>query len=265
MDSSHAEPATDAGPHDRFPHASAGADVMLLVAVLLPPAALDELGALVEERTVTTPYGPVGPLALRRLPSGQTVWLQPYSGPATRTDPRATIYAAWQLGARRVVAWDQVIGLNPVLPRGQAGVVVDYIDWTRQAASFAGAPPAKPESGAPAFCPRLIAALQAALPFAVDVVYLGVDGPRRETPAEARLYRLWGADVIGQNVTPEAALCQEAGLCFAALVTVGDAAADRQARPPQGELRGGLAAVLAELPALLEAVAQAEACACAGA
>lgn len=259
------EPAADTDPYELHPDGDAAptANLMLLVATLLPPAALDELGPLVEEHTVTTPYGAVGPLALRRLPGGAMLWIQPYSGPATRTDPRATVHAAWQLGVRQVVAWDQVVALNPVLPRGQAGVVVDYIDWTRQAATFNSAPPAQAVSEGPVFCPRLRAGLQAAFPFAVEVVYLGVDGPRRETPAEARLYRLWGADVIGQNVTPEAALCHEAGICFAALVTVGELAADRQARPAQGELRGGLAAVLAALPSFVEAAVRAGPCACA--
>jgi purine nucleoside phosphorylase len=260
------EPAADAGPHDFLSDESAGAartaNLMLLLATLLPPAALDVLGVLVEERMVATPYGTVGPVALRRLPGGAMLWLQPYSGPATRTDPRATIHAAWQLGVRQVVAWDQVVALNPVLARGQAGVVVDYIDWTRQAATFNGAPPAQAIGEGPVFCPRLSAGLSAVLPFAVEVVYLGVDGPRRETPAEARLYRLWGADVIGHNVTPEAALCQEAGICFAALVTVGESAADRPARPAQGELRAGLAAVLAALPSFVEAGAMDGGCSC---
>lgn len=238
-------------------------ELMILLAVLLPPVALDDLGVLVEERMVVTPYGEVGPLALRSLPDGRRVWIQPYSGPATRTDPRATVHAACQLGVRQVVAWDQVVALNPVLPRGQAGVVVDYIDWTRQTASFGGEPPAKPGADGPAFCPRLTALLQQALVHAVDLVYLGVDGPRRETPAEARLFRLWGADVIGQNVTPEAALCQEAGLCFAGLVTVGETAADRPSPPAAGELRVGLAAVLEALPTFLDLATQPAGCECA--
>lgn len=256
------KPSSQSGSN---PQSEPVADLMILLAVWLPPSALDELGELVEERTIATPYGEVGPLALRCLPDGGRLWLHPYTGPATRTDPRATIYAAWTLGVRQVVAWDQVVAVNSVLPRGQSGVVVDYIDWTRQAVTFAGAPPAKATTDAPAFCPRLTTVLQQALPFAVGLVYLGVDGPRRETPAEARLFRLWGADVIGQNVTPEAALCQEAGLCFAAIATVGEAAADRPPQSEQGELRAGLAAVLASMPALLALLATSPACECAGA
>ena len=97
------------------------ANLLLLIAVLLPPKALDVLGPVVDERTVLTPYGESGPLALRVTPNGDPVWVQPYTGLPTRTDPRATIYAAKQLGVQRVLNWDTGIAVNPVLQRGRAG------------------------------------------------------------------------------------------------------------------------------------------------
>jgi 5'-methylthioadenosine phosphorylase len=251
------------------------ADLLILLAALLPPAALDSLGQVIEERTVPTPYGAVRPVALRMTPGGLGVWLAPYTGSATRTDPRATIYAARSLGVRQVLNWDQGIAVNPVLQRGHIAVVADYIDFTRQPQTFGdglpgtfgrGLPASVPwEEGVhrPAFCPRLGTILRQFLPFAVDVVYLGVDGPRRETPAEARLYRQWGVDVLGQNLVPEAGLAQEAGLCYAGLVTVSDVSADRP--PPQrlGEVRGALGAVLAALPQVVAQAALPGACDCA--
>lgn len=251
------------------------ADLLLILAVLLPPAALDGLGRLVEERTVPTPYGAVGPVALRITPGGMGVWLQPYTGAYDRTDPRATIYAARTLGVRQVLNWDQAVAVNPVLQRGHVGIVADYIDFTRQPYTFGSSRPgASPnlqpvavpwEEGVhrPAFCPRLGAILRGALPYAVEVVYLGVDGPRRETPAEARLYRQWGADVLGQNLVPEAALAQEAGLCYAGLVTIGDVSADRPPPAARGEVRAALGAVLATLPEVVVQAAAPGACDCA--
>ncbi|MEZ4836907.1 MAG: hypothetical protein R2873_33755 [Caldilineaceae bacterium] len=56
------------------------ASLLLLLAVVLPPRTLDVLGPVVEERTVETRFGTVGPLALRRSPEGADVWVQPYSG-----------------------------------------------------------------------------------------------------------------------------------------------------------------------------------------
>lgn len=241
-------------------------DWLILLAAWLPPAALDILGPVVEERRVSTPYGSVGPLALRRTPQGPSVWIQPYTGAANRTDPRATIVAATALGVRNLLAWDQVVAVNSVLPRGQVGVVADYLDFTRQPSSFGGRLPSlpfNPDAPLRSICPRLSAALRQALPFAVDLVYLGVDGPRRETPAEARLFRQWGSDVIGQNVVPEIALAQEAGLCFAGLVTVSELSADRTQSPPQREVRVALEATLDGLPDALR-LATTGTCDCAG-
>ena len=248
------------------PFVVSSAELLVLLAVLLPPVALDDVGSLVMERKVITPYGVVGPLALRRLDDQTNIWIQPYSGEASRTDPRATIFAAYALGVRRMLAWDMAVALNPVLPRGQVGVVADYVDWTRQPGTFHGAPPAMalmPDGSGPVFCPRLIAALHRTLPFAVDVVYLGTDGPRRETPAEARLFRQWGADVMGHNIVPEAALAREAGICFAGLTTVGDFGADRAAPAAGGEVRASLSAVLSCLPDFAAASATGT-CDCAG-
>ena len=242
------------------------ADWLILLSVLLPPAAMNELGVVAAERTLETPFGMVGPLALRRVPHGPSVWIMPYTGSATRTDPRATIYAAHMLGVRQIVAWDTVIALNPVLPRGQVAVMADYVDFTRGPGSFDGMPPSlppNPDAPLRAVCPRLTGALRRTLPFAVEIVYVGIDGPRRETAAEARIFRQWGADVVGQNIIPEAALAQEAGICFAGLVTVAELSAERTQTPPSGGVRASLEATLALLPRML-AVASVESCDCLG-
>lgn len=247
------------------------ATLMLLIAVLLPPRALDELGLLVEERAVRTPFGPVGPLALRRAVNDFSLWVQPYSGLPTRTDPRATLYAARALGVRRVLSWDLGIGVNHVLARGQTVIATDAIDWTRHqpdtfyaSADFqaligsAGEP-----SETATFCPESTAILHAEYPAAPPALVVGMDGPRRETPAEARMTRLWGADVLSNNLTPEAMLARELGLCFSALVTVGDYSRDQRRAPVEGELRHGLEQTMTRLPSVLRRLSQSPGCLCA--
>jgi 5'-methylthioadenosine phosphorylase len=93
-------------------------------------------------------------------------------------------------------------------------------------------------------------------------VYLAVDGPRRETVAEARLYRSWGGDVIGQNLIPEAVLAKELGLCYAGLVTVVDRAADLPVSPASGEVRAALRVIINALPQAVQALAGEPTCNC---
>jgi 5'-methylthioadenosine phosphorylase len=241
------------------------ATLLLLVGVLLPPQALSALGDLLEERVIETPYGPVGPLARRQPSSGASLWVEPYTGIATRTDPRATLWAARTLGVRRILNWDTGVALDPTLRRGRPLIVADYIDGTRRTPNTFGEPGSNehlhPMAARPPFCPQMTAALFAALPGVAGGVYLGVDGPRRETPAEARMYRAWGADVIGTNLVPEVSLAHELGLCYAGLVTVADYGAEATALPQVGEVRAGLEITFQSLLAFLQHMAAAPGCA----
>jgi 5'-methylthioadenosine phosphorylase len=49
-----------------------------------------------------------------------------------------------------------------------------------------------------------------------------MEGPQFSTLAESRLYRSWGADVIGMTGMPEAKLAREAELCYASIAMITD-------------------------------------------
>ncbi|HEY0275184.1 MAG TPA: S-methyl-5'-thioadenosine phosphorylase, partial [Paenirhodobacter sp.] len=52
--------------------------------------------------------------------------------------------------------------------------------------------------------------------------YVAMEGPQFSTLAESRLYRAWGADVIGMTGMPEAKLAREAELCYACVAMITD-------------------------------------------
>lgn len=241
--------------------------LMLLISVLLPPRALDDVGLLTEERTVRTPFGEVGPLARRVASEGRTYWVQPYSGMPARTDPRATLYAARALGCRRVLAWDGGVAVDERFARGETVIAADAIDWTRhQPDSYfasAGLEALSVDSEEPAtFCPVMSSLLHDSFASAAPAVIVGVDGPRRETPAEARLFRAWGAAGICQNITPEAMLARELGICFAAIVTFNAYSRDQQREIVEGELRRGLEEAMQSLRTALPTLHSEFACRC---
>lgn len=212
--------------------------LLIQIGVLLPPAALCEFGEFLDERVVETPYGRVGPLALRGERGGSASWIQPYSGLPSRTDPRATLFAARTLGVTAILGWDRARSLNPALQLGQSCFVEDYIDGTRhQPPTFLTADggvdlPADIDNAlrevsttiGPHYDAGIVSLLKSkfshhelSLP---GIVYLGLDGPRRETLAEAHVYRLWNADVVGHNLIPEVFLAQELALSYTGVVTV---------------------------------------------
>ncbi len=244
-------------------------DFLILLAVLLPPTSLVALGNFAEEQVFSTPYGDVGPIARRVTATGINVWVAPYAGLPDRTDPRATIYAARELGVQRILGWELGVAINPLLRPGQRVIAQDYIDWSHQPVhTFADRRQIDFDADAlalrPAFCPQMNAALHAALPDASDAIYLAAEGPRRETAAEARVYRAWGIDMLGQNLAPEVSLAQEVGLCFAGLLTVGAIAADQPQPPHRGEIRASLHATLDALPAWMQSLNGPASCACPG-
>jgi 5'-methylthioadenosine phosphorylase len=237
--------------------------------VLLPPKTLDILGTVVDEKTLLTPYGEAGPLALRVAEDGAAVWVQPYTGLPTRTDPRATIYAAKQLGVERILNWDMAIGLNPVLQRGEPAIVVDYISWiNHQADTFFTTAAFEMDRNAASvetvFCPELRRWLRQLMPGVPEVVCLGADYLRRETPAEARMFRAFGADVLSYNLVPEVALAREMGMCYAGLITITAYGADRPAASARGEVASTLHAIANLLPAFVRAASAARTCGCNG-
>ena len=52
--------------------------------------------------------------------------------------------------------------------------------------------------------------------------FVVMEGPAFSTRAESRLYRSWGADLIGMTTLPEAKLAREAEICYAVIGCVTD-------------------------------------------
>ena len=172
----------------------------------------------------------------------------------------------------RILNWDTGIALNPVLGRGEAAVATDYIAWIHHQADtfYTTAPytttPMEMDLSAAnlrtVFCPEMTAAMQQVLPQSSEVAVVGVDFLRRETAAEARMFRAWGADVLSYNLVPEVGLAQELGLCYGGLLTIGALAADRTPPDPHGEVRASLHAIVEMLPTLVRLVGGARGCSC---
>lgn len=236
---------------------------LLILAQPVPPRALAQLGDFVEERTLDTPYGQAGPFALRQPGEGHGIWILPYFGGPSRTDPRATLWAAKELGVQRILTWDNLTGLDHRLQRGDIVLPVDYIDWTKhQPTTYFQHHGAGYIAQKPPFCPDISAAIRRHLPSIQPVIYLGGEGPRHETAAEAIMFQQWGAQVRGLNLVPEAYLAKELELCFAAVGVVTRLGADRQRSQPTGQVRAADQIILAALPAIFSDLPHPPTCGC---
>ncbi|MGH9367910.1 MAG: S-methyl-5'-thioadenosine phosphorylase, partial [Thermoanaerobaculia bacterium] len=120
----------------------------------------------------------------------------------------------------------------------QAVIPDQFIDRTRHRLdTFFGDGVVAHAGFADPVCPESAAALESAaraagLAVARGGTYVCMEGPPFSTRAESRLYRSWGADVIGMTNLTEAKLAREAEICYASLGLVTDYDAWREASEP---------------------------------
>ncbi len=141
---------------------------------------------------------------------------------------RANIDALKRLGCTDLIALSAVGSLRTDYAPGDFVVVDQYIDRSSgREKSFFGPGCVAHVSVAHPTCARLGAACAAAagttgVRVHAGATYLVMEGPQFSTLAESRLYRSWGADVIGMTGQPESKLAREAELCYASVAMVTD-------------------------------------------
>jgi 5'-methylthioinosine phosphorylase len=200
------------------------------------------------ETAVTTRWGPPSaPLFRGRLGRREVVFLARHGVGHTlaphRIDYRANVQALADAGVRDVIAIVTVGGIAAGLEPGALVVPHQLLDYTTgRVSSFcdaAGAPVLHVDFTHP-YTPALRAGLVAAasaigVSLVGDGVYACTQGPRLETAAEIDRLERDGATIVGMTGMPEAVLAREAGLGYATLAVVVNAAAGR------GESAAGIA------------------------
>ena len=143
-------------------------------------------------------------------------------------DSRANIDALKRAGCTDILAVSAVGSLSEELAPGRFVTVDQFIDNTKgRPSSFFGDGFVAHVSMADPVCDRLSRHAAKAVAAAggectEGATYLAMEGPQFSTRAESRLYRHWGAEVIGMTGMPEARLAREAELPYALLAMVTD-------------------------------------------
>jgi 5'-methylthioadenosine phosphorylase len=183
--------------------------------------------------TRKTPFGISQPVYQCETPSGKFHLLLRHSDSgvpiaSSFANHRANIYALKELGVTHIVSWSGARAVSHNYRVGQFALPDDMIDDTRRRVGTFF------EHGAmldlrqwPVFCPTLRSTLaetllNLGLKFKETGTYLCGEGPRRETRAEVRKYAMWGADLLGHSLAPEAFLAKELQMCYASLCFVND-------------------------------------------
>jgi 5'-methylthioadenosine phosphorylase len=186
-----------------------------------------------ERREVMTPFGsPSDRLIIGKLGATDIVFL-PRHGAAHNHTPselpyRANIYALKELGVTHLLTVSAVGSLQEELPPLTVVIPDQIIDRTiaRPRTFFDNGVVAHVGIATP-YCDCLSGAIASAARTAGIATinrgtYLCIEGPQFSTIAESRLFRSWGADIIGMTAMPEARLAREAEMCYSTVAMVTD-------------------------------------------
>jgi 5'-methylthioadenosine phosphorylase len=180
-----------------------------------------------------TPFGKPSDRYIKGNLGGTEVVFLPRHGRGHRWLPtevnfRANLFGMKKLGVERIISVSAVGSLQQEIAPGDLVVPDQFIDRTsKRPSTFFGHGIVAHVSFADPFCKELSAQLvNAAREEGARVhaggTYLCMEGPQFSTRAESKLYRVWGADVIGMTNLQEAKLAREAEICFGTLALATD-------------------------------------------
>ncbi len=210
------------------------------------------LGKLIAETSnqrryeIETPFGRPSDAIFEVEWEGLAVLLLNRHGPGhllgpTQVPARANIFALKQLGCTHIIASGAVGSLRQEMKPRDLVIPDQIIDKTsRRPASFFEKSAVHVEFAEP-FCPVLRGILleeaEASKESTATVhdrgCYVCMEGPAFSTRAESLMHRLWGGDLIGMTVMPEAKLAREAEIPYALVALVTDYDCWKAHAPPQ--------------------------------
>lgn len=186
-----------------------------------------------QEIAVSSPFGaPSGPVTTGRLEGVRVTFIARH-GAGHRLTPslvnyRANIDVLKRCGVTDLLALSAVGSLAEEMAPGHFAVPDQFVDRTAgRANTFFGEGLVGHVSLADPVCARLAGLAADAAEAAGGTVhrggtYIAIEGPQFSTRAESRLYRQWGAHLIGMTAMPEARLAREAELPYSVLAMVTD-------------------------------------------
>jgi len=183
---------------------------------------------------VQTPFGDPSAEIMECEVEGASFYFLPRHGHGHKFTPsevnyRANIFALKKLGVNTIVSISAVGSLQEEFAPKHFVLVDQFIDWTkglRKRTFFDEGIVGHVSTANPiesSLQKRLYEACQkAGVTSHLGGTYICIEGPQFSTRAESKIYRGFGASVIGMTNVPEAFLAKEAGIAYATVAMVTD-------------------------------------------
>ncbi|KZX16203.1 S-methyl-5'-thioadenosine phosphorylase [Methanobrevibacter filiformis] len=177
----------------------------------------------VENKSVNTPYGQVD-ITVFTIEDKNVAFLPRHatghSTPPHMVNYRANVFALKKLGVNQIIATNAVGSVKKEIPPGSLVVCDDFLDFTSQRPKTFYDDKVVHVDVTEPYCNRLREVIISNGKVVPNGVYVCNEGPRFETPAEIKMLKVIGGDLVGMTGLPEAVLARELEMCYGSICIV---------------------------------------------
>ena len=143
-----------------------------------------------------------------------------HSIPPHKLNYRANIDALKKIGVTKIIATNSVGSMNLEMPPGAFVIPDDFLDFSQNRAKTFFEDKVVHIDVTEAYCSYLRDVLNESGDVILGGTYVCTEGPRFETPAEIRMFKMLGGDLVGMTGLPEVTLAREREMCYNSICIV---------------------------------------------
>ena len=178
---------------------------------------------IVENKLVKTDYGDVE-VSILDIFSKKVAFIPRHAAghsiPPHKINYRANIDALKYVGVDKIIATNSVGSMNTQLPPGSFVIPDDFLDFSQDRIKTFYEDKVVHIDVSNAYCPQLRDVLDKSGDVILGGTYVCTDGPRFETPAEIKMFKMLGGDLVGMTGVPEVVLAREREICYNSICIV---------------------------------------------
>ncbi len=143
-----------------------------------------------------------------------------HSIPPHKINFRANIDALKNVGVTQIIATNSVGSMNLQMPPGSFVIPDDFLDFSQMRAKTFYEDKVVHIDVTEPYCPTLRDFLAESGEVILGGTYVCTEGPRFETPAEIKMFKMLGGDLVGMTGLPEVTLAREREMCYNSICIV---------------------------------------------
>ena len=175
------------------------------------------------DKLVKTDYGEVE-VSILKICSKKVAFLPRHTSghsiPPHRINYRANIDALKNVGVTKIIATNSVGSMNEQMPPGSFVIPDDFLDFSQDRVKTFYEDKVVHIDVTEPYCPTLRDILARSGDVILGGTYVCTEGPRFETPAEIKMFRMLGGDLVGMTGVPEVTLAREREICYNSICIV---------------------------------------------